>query len=179
MPNAQGGADPKGTKGGPDFQALGERYLANKKAEKEALQARLTQKLSDSEKLQIERQVFEIEKELFNVENNPTPQLNVVEQRIRDMKLDPAKENYLLDAAKKVTNQEDADALIDFISGFAGATGDKTPNAPDSIDTPPVEGEGKPVEVGYSAQDIANPETRDIAKANVLNIVTELAAKGV
>lgn len=178
MPNAQGGADPKGTKGGPDYKGFYEKYVADKRSEKEALQAKLSTKLTDAEKLNIERQIFSIEKEMFQLEANPAPQLNAVEQRIKDMKLDPAKENWLLNAAKNVTNQEEANALLDFVTDFNGATGDKDPAAPISLDTPSGEDGDKAIPVGFKATDITNPETRDMAKANVMELVTAIAAKG-
>lgn len=178
MPNAQGGADPKGTKGGPDYKGFYEKYVSDKRSEKEALQAKLSTKLTDAEKLNIERQIFSIEKEMFQLEANPAPQLNAVEQRIKDMKLDPAKENWLLNAAKNVTNQEEANALLDFVTDFNGATGDKDPAAPISLDTPSGEDGDKAIPVGFKATDITNPETRDMAKANVMELVTAIAAKG-
>ena len=171
MPNAQGGTSPKGAEGGRDYKAFFDKYVEGKKAERARLEQSINPKMSESEKLSIERQMLDIDREMFQMEANPAPALNAVEERIRSMKLDPAKENYLLNAAKQVSNEQEATALLDFITDFTGATGDKTPDAPASLDTPAGEGDGQAVPVGYKVQDIINPETRDIAKANIEQLV--------
>lgn len=147
MQNAQAGGAPKDPKGDKDYKAFYEKYIEGRAAEKARLEASLDPKMTESQKLAIERQIFSIEREMFQMEANPAPQLNQVEARIKDMKLDPAKENYLLDMAKKVTNQEEATALLDFVSDFTGATQDKSPTPPASLDTPAGEDGGRAVEV--------------------------------
>jgi hypothetical protein len=147
MTIAQAGETPKDLKGDKDYKAFYDKYIEGRIAEKARLQASLNPKMSESQKLAIEKQIFSIEKEMFQMETNPAPQLNQVEARIKDMKLAPAQENYLLDMAKKVTNVEDATALLDFAADFTGATVDKTPDAPASLDTPRGEDGGKAVEV--------------------------------
>ena len=130
MSTAQDGGTPKDSKG-IDHKAFFDKYVEGKKGEKSRLEASINPKMSEAEKFAIEKQIFAIDKEMYQLETNPAPQISKVEEQIKSLKLDPAKEKYLLDAASKVESREDAQALVDFISDFSGATVDKTVEAAD------------------------------------------------
>ena len=174
MPNAQGGTSPKGSE--KDYKAFFDKYVEGKANEKARLQASLNPKMSESEKLSVERQIFNIEREMFQMEVNPAPQLNQVEAQIKAMNLSPSKEKYLLDAASKVESQEDAQALLGFIQDFTAVDAPEQ-KAPASLETPGGEDGGQAVPVGFSKDELVNPETRDIAKANLAELIGHIGAK--
>ena len=131
--------------------------------------------MSESEKFAIEKQIFSIEREMFQMEANPAPEINAVEQQIRWLKLPAHQEKYLLDAASNVKDQSEATALVDFIGTFTGIKPD--PVLPADISGNPTEAEGQATPVAFSAAEITNPATKDIAKANIAQLVSELSAK--
>lgn len=173
MQNAQGGSDPKGSQ--VDYKAFFDKYIEGKRSEKAKLEAAISPKMSESEKFAIEKQIFSIEREMFKMEANPAPEINMVEQRIKDLKLPAHQEKYLLDAASNVKDQSEATALVDFIGTFTGIKAD--PTLPADITSNPSEAEGKATPVAFSASEIINPATKDIAKANIAQLVSELSAK--
>ncbi len=65
--------------------------------------------------------------------------------------------------------------MVDFIGTFTGIKPD--PTLPADIASNPNEAEGKATPVAFSASEITNPETKEIAKANIAQLVSELSAK--
>lgn len=133
---AQVTAEPKEAEGGIDYKSFFDTQMNQRLEEKNTLADKLANdtKLSEQEKFRIEKQIFNIEKELRDIGFNPVTSKESIVEDIVKMWIQPDTEayNYIKDAVKDLP-YDDAKIVVEWLMWLVKAMWNKN-WAPASLD---------------------------------------------
>lgn len=156
------------------YKSFFEEAISKDQARQAEIQEQLSQKLSDSQKLALEKEAFEIERKLFSLGIKAPTQESVIEWLV-DLGLKPGDWQYdFLKSAVQWLSVEEARPVIAAFKEFIQAG--RTPGKPVNLTDSPSGNWDKSQVVWFSAKDIIW-ENSKAAKQNLIDLMSALSNK--